>query len=145
MQFSFVVDNSVWRTYGWPWLEMSAQGKLGRLALDSCQCFAQTVFGMHYHQQDMELQGMALYGETVKILSRELDLLPTKNGAEKLITPILLLLMYATSRADRQASYFHVVGLNKVMQYGQPTKFARMPYRLAFESARSTLVCAGLF
>jgi hypothetical protein len=49
IQFSFVIDNSVWRTYGWPWLEMSAQGKLGALSLDACRSFAQTVFGKHYY------------------------------------------------------------------------------------------------
>jgi len=144
MQFSFVVDNSVWRTYGSPWLEMSAQGKLGALAQDSCRCFAQTMFGIHYHQQDIELQGMTLYGQTVTVLSEKLGDVPSRVKGPELITPILLLLMYASAKGDRQASYIHVVGLNKIMQCSQPADFAALPFRLAFESARSTLFTVSL-
>lgn len=94
LEFSYLFDNFVWRTYGWPWLEMCAQGKLGKLSLDACQCFAQSVFGKHHHQNDIELQGQVLYGQTIRKLSRELD--HTANpGSEELIVPILLLLMHA--------------------------------------------------
>lgn len=140
MQFSFVIDNSVWRTYGSPWLEMSAQGKLGTLSLDACRCFAQTVFGKHYFQKDIEVQGLTLYGQTVRMLSHELSAIPKRPGTEELISPILLLLMHASTSDDRNASYAHVMGLIKVMQYCQPARFSKMPLRLVFESSRSTLV-----
>jgi hypothetical protein len=140
IQFSFVIDNSVWRTYGWPWLEMSAQGKLGTLSLDACRCFAQTVFGKHYYQKDIEVQGLTLYGQTVRTLSQELTQIPARPGAEELISPILLLLMHASTSEDRNASTAHVMGLIRVMQYCQPSRFAKLPLRLVFESSRSTLV-----
>ena len=140
MQFSLVIDNSVWRTYGWPWLELSAQGRLGGLALDACRCFAQTVFGKHHHQKQIELEGSTLYGHTLRNLSAELDNLAGTPDPERLITPILLLLMYASTGGDRNASQFHVMGLIKVLRYCRPANLAGSPFRLAFESSRSTLV-----
>jgi hypothetical protein len=76
----------------------------------------------------------------VRTLSQELTEIPAKPGAEDLISPILLLLIYASTSEDRNASHAHVMGLVKIMQYCQPSKFAKLPLRLVFESSRSTLV-----
>lgn len=94
LEFSYLFDNFVWRTYAWPWLELSARGKLGLLSLDASRCVAQTVFGKSHHQKDIELQGQVLYGQAIRGLSQELCN-AGKPGCEELIVPILLLLIHA--------------------------------------------------
>jgi hypothetical protein len=94
IEFSFLFDNFVWRTYSWPWLELSAKGKFGKLSLDASQSIAQSVFGRHHHQRDIELQANILHGQAIRGLSQGLcD--PAKPGAEELIVPILLLFIHA--------------------------------------------------
>lgn len=160
IEFTYLLDNFVWRTYGTPWLEMSCSGKLGELPLNAARAFAQSVFGKQHHQKSIELQGQARYGHTIRSLSEALNHV-ARPGSEDLIVSVLLLLMHAVSlpvpphnldailtrgqstAADRQAAMFHVIGLNKVIQSCEPARFARIPLRLAFESARSTLVGTG--
>ncbi|KAH7303808.1 hypothetical protein B0I35DRAFT_401919 [Stachybotrys elegans] len=139
VEFSFLLDNFVWRTFTWPWLELCAQGKLGQLPLDACQCLAQNVFGTHHHQQDIQLQGLVLYGQAVREMTEQL-----KNPGADLIVPILLLMMNASNSGDRQAAQFHVGGLFRVIQACKPASFAKLPLLSAFESARSTLFTISL-
>lgn len=94
VEFSYLFDNFVWRTFGSPWFELCAKGRMGKLAHEACQAFAQSVFGRHHHQKEIEIQGQVLYSQAVKSLSQRLDSL-TGPGAQELIVPILLLLMHA--------------------------------------------------
>lgn len=96
LEFSYLLDNFVWRTYGTPWLEMSCSGKLGELPLSAARAFAQSVFGKHHHQKGIELQGQTMYGHTIGILSKELGHV-ARLGSEDLIIPVLLLLMHSVS------------------------------------------------
>lgn len=94
LEFSYLLNNFVWQTYGWPWLELSASGKLGKLPFDACQCFAQIVYGKHHQLRAIELQGHTLYGTTVQNLSQALQDVASL-ATEDLVVPILLMLMYA--------------------------------------------------
>lgn len=96
IEFTYLLDNFVWRTYGTPWLEMSCSGKLGELPLSAARAFAQSVFGKHHHQKRIELQGQAWYGQTIRSLSQELNHV-ARPGSEDLIVSVLLLLMHAVS------------------------------------------------
>lgn len=96
IEFTYLLDNFVWRTYGTPWLEMSCSGRLGDLPLQAARGFAQSVFGKHHHQTRIELQGQAWYGKAVRSLSQELNHV-ARPGGENLIISVLLLLMHAVS------------------------------------------------
>jgi hypothetical protein len=96
IQFSYLFDNFVWSSYGSPWLQMSAEGKLNALSLEACRAFSLSIFGRHHHQSEIELSGAVHYDKTVRALSSRLSNVGAP-GSEALIVPIMILLMHAVS------------------------------------------------
>lgn len=91
--FSFMFSNFVWRSYGAPWLDQAAAGKLGRLSLDATKALSQANFGKSNHQSDIELKGVIQYGKCLESLAQELG----SSCGRDLLVPILVLLMHAVS------------------------------------------------
>ncbi|KIW27499.1 hypothetical protein, variant [Cladophialophora immunda] len=143
IQFSYLFDNFVWSSYGSPWLQMSAEGKLDALSLEACRAFSLTIFGRHHRQAEIEVNGAIHYDKTVRALSSRLSNVGAP-GSENLIVPIMILLMHSSSTPDPQASAFHIQGLLKLIQICGPERFATGPLRFAFESCRATLVTVSL-
>ncbi|KAK5231757.1 hypothetical protein LTR47_007160 [Exophiala xenobiotica] len=143
VQFSYLFDNFVWSSYGSPWLQMAAAGRLDALSLEACRAFSLSIFGKHHHQRDIEVSGAMHYEHTVRALSSRLSHVGSP-GSEGLIVPITILLMHSSTTPDPQASAFHIQGLLKLVQICGPKRFAVNPLRLAFESCRATLITIGL-
>ncbi|KIW70817.1 hypothetical protein PV04_03056 [Phialophora macrospora] len=143
IQFSYLFDNFVWSSYGSPWLQMSAEGKLDALSLEACRAFSLSIFGRHHHQAEIEVSGAVHYDKTVRALSSRLSNVGAP-GSECLIVPIMVLLMHASSTPDPQAAAFHIQGLLSLIQICGPERFATEPLRQAFESCRATLITVSL-
>ncbi|KIX96742.1 uncharacterized protein Z520_07461 [Fonsecaea multimorphosa CBS 102226] len=143
IQFSYLFDNFVWSSYGSPWLQMAAEGKLDALSLEACRAFSLSIFGRHHRQAEIEVTGAVHYDKTVRALSTRLSNVGAP-GSENLIVPIMILLMHSSSTPDPQASAFHIQGLLKLIQICGPERFATGPLRFAFESCRATLVTISL-
>jgi hypothetical protein len=94
VQFSYLFDNFVWSSYGSPWLQMAAAGRLDALSLEACRAFSPSIFGKHHHQRDIEVSGAMHYDHTVRALSSRLSLVGSP-GSEGLIVPITVLLMHS--------------------------------------------------
>ena len=91
---TFMFDNHVWRSSGVLWLEQAARGSLGELSLNAAYALSQANFGRSYHQWDLEMQGVLLYGQCLKALA---DQLASIKPRAELIVPILILLTHAVS------------------------------------------------
>ncbi|KAL6243690.1 hypothetical protein RBB50_009123 [Rhinocladiella similis] len=143
IQFSYLFDNFVWSSYGSPWLQMAAAGRLDSLSLEACRAFSLSIFGKHHHQPDIEVSGAMHYDKTVRALSSRLSRVGSP-GSEGLAIPITILLMHSSTTPDPQASAFHIQGLLKLVQICGPARFAVDPLRSAFESCRATLITIGL-
>ena len=102
IEFSFLFDHFVWRTYGTPWLDLAAAGKLGDLSASASRSLAQSTFGQSYHQPAIELSGAIHYSKTLKSLIPRLED-PKKPGIEMLIVPIMIML----NRAVRKTRIFY--------------------------------------
>ncbi|KAI1375817.1 hypothetical protein F4677DRAFT_101693 [Hypoxylon crocopeplum] len=138
--------NFVWKSYGTPWLDQAAGGKLGNLSLDAVTALAQLNFGLSNRTRDLQLRGSAQYGKCLRVLAGELG----KDGAAVhdsrwLVVPILVLMMVSAIQADRTAAVFHLKAIGKVLVLCGPEAFQHQPLRNAFEAARATLLIASLF
>lgn len=159
IQYAFLFSNLVWCHYGSPWLQESAKGRLGVVALEACQAFSLKVFGQHHHLTDIEIDGAQHYGNAVRKLSSRLTT-AGNLGPEHLLIPIMILLLHSVSQASRrahkgrcradhakstannaQASAVHLQGLIQLLQICGPEPFAEEPLRGAFESCRAIMVC----
>lgn len=96
VQFSYLFDNFVWSSYGSPWLQMAAAGRLDALSLEACRAFSLSIFGKHHHQRDIVVSGAMHYDHTVRALSSRLSRVGSP-GSEGLIIPITILLMHSVS------------------------------------------------
>jgi hypothetical protein len=143
MQYAFLFSNFVWSSYGSPWLQLSAQGKLGVLAQQSCAAFSQTTFGRNHYRHDIELEGTAQYGIAVTKVRRGLADLSDPAMSE-LLVPMLIFLLCSSSQPQTGESQAHVVGLFALLQMCGPEKFQRRPLRDGFSSCRATLTTVGL-
>ncbi|RVX69796.1 hypothetical protein B0A52_06441 [Exophiala mesophila] len=143
IQFSYLFSNFVWSTYGSPWLQMSAEGKVDALALEACRAFSLTIFGKHHHQPEIEVNGAVHYDKAVRALSFRLSNVGAP-GSEDMIVPIMILLMHSSSIPDPQASAFHIQGLLKLVQICGPQRYTSPLLRSAFESCRATLTTVAL-
>ncbi|KEF60528.1 uncharacterized protein A1O9_02089 [Exophiala aquamarina CBS 119918] len=143
IQFAYLFDNFVWSSYGTPWLQMSAEGRVDSLSLEACRAFSLSIFGKHHHQPDIELSGAIHYDKAVRALSSRLSSVGAP-GSEELIIPIMILLMHSSTTPDPQAAAFHLQGLLKLIQICGPRKFAEGILRNAFESCRATLITVAL-
>jgi hypothetical protein len=95
---AFLFTNFVWKAYGSPWLEQAAEGKLGDLSHDATRALAQTHFGRSNHRQEIEVQGVMLYGQCLIRLAEELGtgmVLGGSSGGEALLVPMLVLMIFA--------------------------------------------------
>jgi hypothetical protein len=92
--FAFMFSNFVWRSYGAPWLDQAAAGKLGSLSLDATKALSQANFGRSNHKLDIELKGVVQYGKCLRTLSGALGS-GAVQGGQDLLVPILVLLMHA--------------------------------------------------
>jgi hypothetical protein len=96
ISFAFLFNNFVWRTYGTPWLEMAAHGKLGQVALDASQALSQSYFGGEHRQDSIRRNGIVKYSYVMRSLMPELGD-SGREGFEALIVPILILLLHSVS------------------------------------------------
>ena len=99
LEFAFLFDNFVWSSYGTPWLEQSAAGKLDRLSHLAARAFAQTIFGSHHHLKAVKAEGSDGHTIVLRVLSEELGR-EGAPGTEALIIPIMILLIHAVSRSQ---------------------------------------------
>lgn len=88
---SFTFANFVWRSYGSPWLEQAAQGKLGALALDATRGLSQSNFGKANHQSVLELEGVQRYSTCLNVLRDALMI----GVTGELLVPILIMLIHS--------------------------------------------------
>ena len=93
---SFIFDNFVWRSYGTPWLDLAAAGRLDPLSMQSCQALSMLNFGKHHNQAHIELEGAAAYGAALQNLAPALTS-SARTDMAPLIIPILIMLLYAVS------------------------------------------------
>ncbi|KAI6087395.1 hypothetical protein F4821DRAFT_107466 [Hypoxylon rubiginosum] len=139
-------SNFVWRSYGCLWLDQAAEGKLGDLSFDAVRALAQLNFGLSNRAQDLQLKGVAQYGRCLRVLAEELGKDGTAaQGSQRLVVPILVLMMVSAIQADRTAAVFHLKAIRKVLTLCGPEAFQLQPLRNAFEAARATLLVASLF
>ncbi|KAF4468718.1 Transcriptional regulatory moc3 [Fusarium albosuccineum] len=142
--FSFMFSNFVWRSYGTPWLDEAAAGRLGHLSLDATRALSEANFGRSNHQPDIELKGVVQYGKCLKTLAMELES-GIAHGGRDLLVPILVLMMHAASHADQTGAVFHLRGLARLLHICGPEAFQQQPLLNAFEAARATLLAASLY
>ena len=140
---AFLFRNFVWASYGSPWLQLSAQGKLGVLAQQACSSFSMTVFGRHHQCKDIELDGVAIYGHAVAKVRAHLASAPSPRLAE-LLMPVLILLLHSSANAETGESQAHVMGLFRLLSLCGPERFQTKPLLAAYSSCRATLVTVGL-
>lgn len=144
MQYAFLFSNFLWSTYGSPWLQLSAQGKLGVLSQQACSAFSQVTFGRHHARPDFTIVGAVQYGQAVSKVRAGLG--DSSNPAfADLLVPVFVFLLYSSSSAaSQQESQSHVMGLHTILRIAG-TKAFRMPMlRTALSSCRATLVTVGL-
>ena len=110
IQYSFLFSNLVWCHYGSPWLQQSALGRLGVLALEACQAFSFKAFGQHHRLTDVELDGARHYGMAVRKLSSRLSTVGAP-GSEDLLIPIMILLLQSVSRRPASIPAQSCIGL----------------------------------
>lgn len=148
----------MWSHYGSPWLQDSAQGRLGVLAQEASQALSLRMFGQYHHLANVEIEGAQRYGSAVRKLSSRISTVGAPGSEALLITIMILLLhsvslplLYTCSASHRannvkstgnspQASMFHIQAIYKLLQICGPKAFAAEPLRGAFESCRATLV-----
>lgn len=109
IHFAFLFDNFVWSSYGSPWLQFAAQGRLGHISRQACQALSQTTFGKHYYLRDTELTGATQYGLAVGGLRTALT--PRQERATPdaaLLVPILIFLIHASTAGSLTESTSHV-------------------------------------
>ena len=143
MQYAFLFTNFVWSSYGSPWLQLSAQGKLGVISQQACSAFSHVTFGRNHAQQDIEFDGIAQYGQAVSKVRAGLGS-PTNSSFADLLVPILIFLLYSSSMPNMAESHSHVMGLSNLLHMAGPEAFQQHPLRDAFSSCRGTLVTVGL-
>ncbi|KAG4259115.1 hypothetical protein FPRO03_13050 [Fusarium proliferatum] len=132
--FAFMFSNFVWRSYGTPWLDQAAAGKLGSLSLDAAKALSEANFGRSNHQRDIELKGIMQYGKCLKTLAGALGSGAVQGG------PHLL-----ASYADQTGAVFHLRGLARLLHLCGPEAFQEQPFLNAFEATRATLLVASLY
>ncbi|KAI0181208.1 hypothetical protein GGR52DRAFT_23480 [Hypoxylon sp. FL1284] len=138
--------NFVWKSYGYLWLDQAAEGKLGDLSLDAVSALAQLNFGLSNRMQDIQLRGAALYGKCLRVLADELGKDGTTvHGSQRLVVPILVLMMVSAIQTDRTAARIHLRAIGKVLKLCGPEAFQQQPLLNAFEAARATLLIPSLF
>ena len=143
MQYAFLFSNFVWSTYGSPWLQLSAQGKLGVLSQQACSAFSQVTFGRHHARHDLEIEGAERYGKAVSKVRAGLGDISNPAFSE-LLVPVLIFLLYSSSAAGQQEAQSHVMGLFTLLKIAGPPSFRLPSLRTAFSSCRATLVTVGL-
>lgn len=140
---AFLLENFVWRSYGYNWLHLAASGKISPLALQASSALSQSNFGKFHRQNDLKINGSIQYGKAVRSLIPELSN-PKRPAAEALIVPIMILLIHESLLADPTGSISHVSGLIRLIMICGPERFQQEPLRSAFESCRATLITIGL-
>ncbi|KAF2462353.1 hypothetical protein BDY21DRAFT_418252 [Lineolata rhizophorae] len=140
---AFLFENFVWRSYGTPWLELAAKGKLDALSSQACQALARSNFGRAFHDAELQTSGAVEYGAALQALRPMLSD-PSRPDFTSLVVPVLILLMHSGLHEDRDGSAYHVRGLFTLLSVCGPEAFQEQPLRSAFESCRSALIVSGL-
>lgn len=96
IQYAFMFSTLVWSHYGSPWLQETAQGRFGVLALEACRAFSMRLFGHYYILPNIETEGAWYYGSAVRKLSARLSTFGDP-GSEELLIPIMILLLQSVS------------------------------------------------
>ena len=142
MYFAYLFDNFVWSSFANPWLQQSAEGKLGSLPYQACKALSQSTFGKYHSQPDIELEATVSY---CKVVSRvRLGLSEPGNEAADLLLPMLILLMHANLTMSYTEGSNHIRGIIGLLQTCGPEPFQRSDLRPAFSSTRSTLITVSM-
>ena len=97
IEFAFLFDNFVWRTYGAVWLDQASLGTLGALPAMASSALSQTTFGAAHHVQNIQVKGAIQYSKALKSLIPMLAD-PRKPGVEQMLIPIMILLIHAVRK-----------------------------------------------
>lgn len=93
MAFSFTFSNLVYSSFGRPWLQLAAKGRIDDMSLSACRALALGFFGNSQRQKKIQDKGSSEYGASLRLLIKELSKVDQKN-AGKYIVPVMVLLMY---------------------------------------------------
>lgn len=91
-------ENFVWRTYGTPWLEQAAAGKVDPLSFKACQALATLNFGKYHHLPYMEAAACGAYGGMLNVLATEIC--QPRYGVQSFLIPVLVMLLYSVSQIE---------------------------------------------
>lgn len=100
---AFMLHNFVWKTYGNGWLEPAAQELLDQLSTQAVRALSGIFFGIFHHKEDIQLQACLHYGKVLAQLRMRLAE-PSGEGVERMIIPVLVLLMHAVSQLSLRVS-----------------------------------------
>ncbi|KAK3073000.1 hypothetical protein LTR53_005812, partial [Teratosphaeriaceae sp. CCFEE 6253] len=141
--FAHLFDNFIWSSFGSPWLQLSAEGKLGPLPYEACMALSQSAFGKSHTQLDIELDGSVTYGNAVSGVRLGLS----RGGREtaSLLLPMLTLIMHANVTQSWAEGEIHIGGMLALLQACGPQAFQSSTLRKAFSSSRSMLITIAMF
>lgn len=142
MHFAHLFDDLLWRSYGSPWLQESAQGKLGQLSYDACASLSQRCFG-HRFQQPVLDKGSALVYDRV-LSSLRVSISSAEQANPTSLTPVLILVARASASSSVEEAVCHVNGMAALLQACGPCVFANEDLHQTFRSARATIVSNSL-
>ncbi|KAH7052399.1 hypothetical protein B0J12DRAFT_72335 [Macrophomina phaseolina] len=142
MAFSFTFSNLVYSSFGRPWLQLAAKGRIDDMSLSACRALALGFFGNSQRQKKIQDKGSNEYGVSLRLLIRELSQADQSN-AGKYIVPVMVLLMYNFS-VSKKADFSHHDGLKQLLLLCGPEKFQRQPWLSAFEATRDLLISKSL-
>ncbi|KAK3671365.1 hypothetical protein LTR78_008826 [Recurvomyces mirabilis] len=142
IHFTFLFEDLLWRSYGSPWLQHSAEGKLGSLSYDACAALSQHLFGHRFAQSDVEQTSALAYDRVVTSL--RISLLSTDRPDPTVLTPMLILVARSCATSSLFEASSHINGLQALLQACGPRTFARDSVHDTFRSCRAMVVSNSL-
>ncbi|KAK8215910.1 hypothetical protein IWZ01DRAFT_183241 [Phyllosticta capitalensis] len=142
MAFSFTFSNLVYSSFGRPWLQMAAQGRVDEVSEAACKALALGFYGNTQRQTGLQDRSFKAYGRSLKILIQDLSNLDLEK-ARRCIIPVMIILMYTFS-VNKSSDFGHHEGLKKLVIMCGPEQFKEQPYLAAFEAARDILISKAL-
>ncbi|KAK7724849.1 hypothetical protein SLS57_004120 [Botryosphaeria dothidea] len=101
MAFSFTFSNLVYSSFGRPWLQLAAKGRIDDMSLSACRALALGFFGNSQRQKKIQDKGSSEYGASLRLLIKELSKVDQKN-AGKYIVPVMI----SKSLLERKRTFF---------------------------------------
>ncbi|KAK7513813.1 hypothetical protein IWZ03DRAFT_241887 [Phyllosticta citriasiana] len=140
--FSFTFSNLVYSSFGRPWLQMAAQGRVDEVSEAASKALALGFLGNSQRQKQLQDRSFKEYGHSLQILIRDLSNLDQER-ALRCIIPVMIILMYTFS-VHQSSDFGHHEGLKKLVLLCGPEKFQKQPFLGAFEAARDILISKAM-